>query len=330
MWQAYFKQMDYRVAFILPAYFLIVSGFSLLSVFHQNWELFWGLAVFDGLLLIAFVYLLRFGLSVLGKAMMVGINFFFIAFLIVQGGHEQTGYFWTFPILVSFIHVLGGMTGALMALIALLFIRMLEAEGWAAMALSSRFYFAALALIFLAAIHEHSLERHRRHLSHKISVKQTENSMDPLTGVGNRRLVDQTLDLLYRSKSHDMVGVLVVDLDNFKTVNDSEGHAKGDEVLKRVATHLTASIRPTDEVARWGGDEFVIFLYNVSLDAAEMVAYRIQQAVLNDKPLKELDISVSIGGALTTHDYRRLFTSADDNLLYVKEKGKNQFYIRLI
>lgn len=330
MWQAYLKKMDFRISFILPIYLISVSFFTLLAAYHENWGLFSGLVFFDALLITAFVYLIKKGLTLLGKSIMVMINLAFVTFLIVHGGHEHTGYLWTFPILVSLIHILGAIPGAIMAVLALLFIRILEGEGLSDSVLSSRFYFSALALIFLASVHEYALDRHRQDLSRKVNAKHNESFIDPLTQVGNRRLIDQTLGLLYQRNAGDMVGILVIDLDNFKMVNDTRGHDEGDEVLKMVSKHLSASIRPTDEVARWGGDEFVVFLYDVSLDAAEMVAYRIQQAIMKDTYLELMGISVSIGGALTSTKYRDLFKAADENLLFVKEQGKNDFRIRQI
>ena len=105
---------------------------------------------------------------------------------------------------------------------------------------------------------------------------------DELTGLPNRSLLLERLaDALHRASRHDrMVGVLFLDLDRFKVVNDSLGHSVGDDLLSETARRLEHTIRPDDTVARLGGDEFVVVIGNmVRTTDALVAAERVRAAV---------------------------------------------------
>ena len=127
---------------------------------------------------------------------------------------------------------------------------------------------------------------------------------DTLTGVANRRTFDQELARELASESGHRGAVLVVDLDNFKFVNDSYGHATGDSVLCQVAAMLLDRLRSTDLVARLGGDEFAVLLRDVSPDNAKVVATGLRDSVRAARYAVDgthtLRLSVSIG--LTTFE----------------------------
>lgn len=115
---------------------------------------------------------------------------------------------------------------------------------------------------------------------------------DPLTGVLNRRGLGQRLAALHRT-----TGVLAVfDADGFKLVNDRLGHAAGDGVLKALARTLVAATRPVDLVARWGGDEFVVFFSDTTLPEARRAAARmalsLRQQSLGQENVKPLGLSM--------------------------------------
>jgi diguanylate cyclase (GGDEF)-like protein len=141
---------------------------------------------------------------------------------------------------------------------------------------------------------------------------------DKLTGLPNRVLFEEMLEAaLARARRHDLgVGVLYLDLDNFKLVNDSLGHHAGDELLKQLADRLRGCTRETDLVARQGGDEFLLLLSDLergldpvpgteaSLLAAESVAARVHEALQEPFDLGGVEFfaSASIGVSLFPHD----------------------------
>jgi diguanylate cyclase (GGDEF)-like protein len=142
---------------------------------------------------------------------------------------------------------------------------------------------------------------------------------DALTGLPNRALLaDRLANMVARAKRHDtLVGVLFIDLDGFKQVNDSLGHAAGDLLLQRVAERLTATLREGDTVARVGGDEFVVAVDNLRRAAdAESLAANIQAQIEHPFRIQgnPVQISASIGIAFLgqdAHDTDGLLRHAD-------------------
>lgn len=152
---------------------------------------------------------------------------------------------------------------------------------------------------------------------------------DRLTGMHNRAWILNTLenDLAEAQRSTGVVGVLFIDLDNFKLVNDSLGHVAGDEVLAEIADRIVGALRPRDRVGRFGGDEFVVVVPNVH-DAAEMeeVAERIADALGVELTIHGHRIvpTVSMGIALSTPDSTAasLLRDTDSALFRAKRKGR--------
>jgi diguanylate cyclase (GGDEF)-like protein/PAS domain S-box-containing protein len=153
---------------------------------------------------------------------------------------------------------------------------------------------------------------------------------DPLTGLANRALFKNRLEhaLTRAARGGEYIAVLLADLDNFKSINDSLGHAVGDQVLIEIATRLTGAVRGADTVARLGGDEFAILLEGAGeLDDVEEVARRVVEAVA--QPLSvdgiELHTAISIGLAHTAGDNKRvgrdLLRDADVAMYTAKNQG---------
>ncbi|QIK37781.1 EAL domain-containing protein [Caldichromatium japonicum] len=154
---------------------------------------------------------------------------------------------------------------------------------------------------------------------------------DPLTGLPNRTMIRERLEqALRRSQRQNFgVGVLFIDLDGFKLINDSYGHPIGDEFLKTIAQRLIDHVRPGDTVGRVGGDEFVILCDQVE-EPQELAALAERLNSLLCEPV-ELDgqrlfVSASIGLAIghgSTHDVNDLLRHADAAMYQVKEQGRD-------
>ena len=156
---------------------------------------------------------------------------------------------------------------------------------------------------------------------------------DALTELPNRLLFEANLDqALARSKRlKEKVGLLYLDLDRFKTINDTLGHAYGDQLLKIVASRLKNSLRAADTVARLGGDEFTIILYQIGhADDAARIAQNIIAALTQPVSLygKQVVTSTSIGISVypdDAEDSESLIKAADIAMYYAKDQGRNNY-----
>jgi diguanylate cyclase (GGDEF)-like protein len=157
---------------------------------------------------------------------------------------------------------------------------------------------------------------------------------DPLTGVSNRRHFEGELELevaLTEQRGHSSA-LFVLDLDNFKYVNDSHGHAVGDVVLIQVARMLRGRLRTTDVVARLGGDEFAVLLRHVSSERAETIAQALLDEIRAERFQieggRQLQLSVSIGITTFDGDDRlspaELLVNADIAMYDAKEAGRDR------
>jgi diguanylate cyclase (GGDEF)-like protein/PAS domain S-box-containing protein len=153
---------------------------------------------------------------------------------------------------------------------------------------------------------------------------------DPLTGLANRTLLDDRLRVaLARAGRHgSLTGVLFLDLDGFKAINDRHGHHVGDELLKAVAARLRAVLRPADVVARLGGDEFVAICEEIAgLEEAHAIASRVEVAIA--EPIATaagpLVVHASVGLALAEGargaDADELIRRADEAMYRAKQAG---------
>ncbi len=155
---------------------------------------------------------------------------------------------------------------------------------------------------------------------------------DPLTGLANRRQLEQTFEQLFALNVRDAcipIGLLLIDLDGFKPINDTYGHEAGDWVLHQIAQRLTVAARATDCVARIGGDEFVLLCPQVRGEQDLMtVSDRVRTEIM--KPVQVTDhtsiLSASIGCAMGTRSSTlgQLLREADTAMYHAKRAGKNR------
>jgi diguanylate cyclase (GGDEF)-like protein/PAS domain S-box-containing protein len=164
----------------------------------------------------------------------------------------------------------------------------------------------------------------------RLSELDREVFLDALTSVGNRRYMEIKIQRSLAECAHHGVssGVLFVDIDRFKRINDTHGHDAGDAVLGVVANTLRHSIRSTDYLGRWGGDEFVAVVLNVDSAGLATVAGKLRALVHASRvPVgrDHLNVTVSVGGTLTRPDdtLETLLRRADQSLYRSKEAGRD-------
>lgn len=164
--------------------------------------------------------------------------------------------------------------------------------------------------------------------SMELQLKQIANS-DVLTGVANRLALEEYIAALEaKAEGLSQTCVIAIDIDNFKFVNDQYGHIVGDQVISMIADQLKRHVRTSDLIVRYGGDEFLIVLENIQMDAAKAIAENIregvaEQGILLSGMADEIRVSVSIGVAIGANSWLALLEKADQSLLKAKAKGKN-------
>lgn len=231
------------------------------------------------------------------------------------------------------------------------------ASGWVYVVLMTNFYLAQLrvatwsgaALLLIASatllwrdvgpyhistlvtwslVYAFSLVFARRLRTHSTSLELLA-SLDPLTRIPNRGMLEADLRHAIASGRNGRVGLLILDIDRFKSVNDTFGHAAGDAVLIDLAALLRGELRQDDAVYRFGGEEFVMLLSVVSEQALTRTAERVRDAVASRLVGPGGAITVAVGGAMLSaeRDWQDWFARADASLYQAKRAGGNALHI---
>ena len=168
---------------------------------------------------------------------------------------------------------------------------------------------------------------------------QRQAVIDALTGIPNRRSFSEQLLREFRRSKRDKypLSIIMCDVDNFKSYNDTYGHLKGDECLKAVAKVIDKSVnRPSDFCARYGGEEFVVILPNTALKGAVDVAEKIRTNIqkigiehIKSLPLQVVSLSLGVTSmeTKTSMSHEELVNKADKALYMAKEKGRNRIEV---
>jgi len=174
----------------------------------------------------------------------------------------------------------------------------------------------------------------RRRVERLLVATRTQSLLDPLTGLYNRRHLVAQAPRLWRQARREgtRVAALVLDLDHFKRLNDAHGHAAGDAVLRAVATSLSASVRPTDVLARTGGEELVVLGLVGDPDEAARLAERLRTAVANTRTADGHAVTASVGIALirpadaedAADELWKLIDRADAAMYEAKQQGRDR------
>jgi diguanylate cyclase (GGDEF)-like protein len=162
---------------------------------------------------------------------------------------------------------------------------------------------------------------------------QEDSLTDPLTTLPNTRFMFMhlTRELSRAERLKSEVSLLVMDLDNFKEINDTYGHHVGDRALRDVAAALRTGIRPYDICVRYAGDEFIVVLSGCNGEEAERKRLELQRAVdaiqFEARPGKMLPLAISVGAAVFPHDgdsYETLLATADSRMYRDKTRRKRE------
>lgn len=161
---------------------------------------------------------------------------------------------------------------------------------------------------------------------------QRQAKLDGLTGLWNQVTTKEILERAYQRHqlTDNPLTAMMVDIDNFKHINDAHGHPFGDQVITEISNTLRASLRPSDSIGRYGGDEFLVILENCPFARAQELSKRILEHINNLQFCyhgKDILVSISIGFAATDkqeiHTPKQLLETADKGLYKAKNNGKN-------
>jgi diguanylate cyclase (GGDEF)-like protein len=183
---------------------------------------------------------------------------------------------------------------------------------------------AAVYLVFSYTLTKHKvfqLKVQNRQLKKSNQQIQTLASFDSLTGALNRH---GSMSII-RSLEHSRFGILYIDLDHFKSLNDRYGHEIGDSVLKDFSTMMKEFTTPRSHFVRWGGEEFILIIENTNLDDCIELAESIQQTMLQKERFDGREVTCSIGIAINTNGltFDSVLDSADRALYAAKSQGRN-------
>ncbi|CAM3925877.1 Response regulator PleD [Pseudomonas reidholzensis] len=182
---------------------------------------------------------------------------------------------------------------------------------------------AMITLVVLSLLHA-MVKRHQESI-------ESLATLDSLTGLPNRRSFDLLAGQALQAAQRDRAPLvaLLIDLDHFKVLNDTHGHLAGDEVLRQFATVLQGSLRQSDILCRWGGEEFIVLLREAddrgAFDVAEKIRRRTEQLTFsyNDQPLR-LTTSIGLSNLQRDDTLHTLLTRADHALYRAKQGGRNR------
>ncbi len=200
-------------------------------------------------------------------------------------------------------------------------------SAWAALV------FTSFIVVTVILVRQGRIAREARLLTSHLSQQV---DRDPLTGLPNRRRVQEWIEreLSQARATSRSLGLALIDIDNFKAVNDTFGHSAGDQALKAIATALTRACRGSDIAVRYAGDEFLLVLPGLELQDAHIVGQRLLKEVGRTRkagvPAIGGQISISVGIAVSrdcSKSARQLISIADAAMYDAKDAGKNQMII---
>jgi diguanylate cyclase (GGDEF)-like protein len=177
----------------------------------------------------------------------------------------------------------------------------------------SNYVFLSSVILFMFLVSWYIIEKYK-----------DESLLDELTEVYNKRYLLNYGEKIFDNYKNKNMSILMVDLDDFKKINDLYGHNSGDMILKSIANLIIGIIRKSDVISRFGGEEFVIIMPNTELKEAKIIAERIRFEIAQQE-FNKLKCTVSIGleNNIGKNSFNEMFESADKKLYEAKKLGKN-------
>jgi diguanylate cyclase (GGDEF)-like protein len=259
-------------------------------------------------------------------------------YLITTGGVDNTGPLWVYPLLPFMLFIQGHRLGfvtafSLLTLIAFILFRPLDFLSLPDYSMEFKIrYIASLGSVLLFSWATEYL-RHAAYVQLRAQGEKLETASrtDFLTGLANRRYALERLHIENTrfQRNQRSYSVLLIDIDDFKHINDNLGHGVGDCMLKQVAQSFLDQVREQDLVSRWGGEEFMIMLPDTSLDqghlTAEKLRHHIEQARFEcDGQSLAITISIGVEASQPGQNPMYFIDLADEKLYRAKASGKNQ------
>lgn len=199
----------------------------------------------------------------------------------------------------------------------------------------SSFWIVALFLIIILLMLMYEVQAEQKRLIEYNQELTEKNYLDELTGLYNHRFVTMQLTNFCNRRSEsewNKLAVIMMDIDFFKQVNDRFGHLRGNDVLVRFAQILAKSTQKSCFATRYGGEEFLVILYDSSAEQVEEIAEQIRQRIESDKTLQKLtDGGITVSGGIARHQegmtVESLIEQADKHLYQAKQLGRNQIAV---
>ncbi|WP_254907762.1 GGDEF domain-containing protein [Pseudoalteromonas shioyasakiensis] len=294
------------------------------------------LVVSDITIVLCMLYYFRTGALVSVSCIILSIILLLCVALVYTGGKENTALYWLmfYPI-VAYV-TLGLKVGSVLvgimyaSAVALLFSPNFGQAHYGQVE-TSRFLASFTMVILFSGISEYFRQKSHQKIADITLIEKRDALTDPLTGLANRRYIYEHIQprLEAEAANYLPMSVLLIDLDNFKSLNDTYGHDFGDQALIAFTSMLHDKLRGTDIKARYGGEEFIILLPKAGLSIAHAVAEKLRSYVAEKQiPYdvgQSVTITCSIGIASLERgsQFSKAIKQADDNLYKAKAKGRN-------
>ena len=263
----------------------------------------------------------------------------FCAFLQITGGQNNSGILWHYVYPITVYYIAGLRSGSIYASLLIVMEAILMFVDNQPFFLAkypfefkTRFLATMVVMSIIGAMLEHSRRSAQNKLLELADKLEKASETDDLTGLPNRRALRKRLEdeVLRIGRTGGDFAMILCDIDHFKFINDSYGHATGDEALRHLARLFLETVRKYDLVARWGGEEFLVVLPEASLAHGLLVAERIRAAVethpLHSQFGETVQLTIS-GGVCSWREFSNLdelFWVADYRLYKAKSDGRNR------